>query len=105
MINNIANNINSARRAANCYAKAEQIIKEGYRFEKDADSEVIAVIKPGKLAASYWINLLSEGCDCPDFMKHGNFCKHTMANDLLEDEMAGLEAQCAEYDARVAMEW
>ena len=98
-MNTTTNNINTARREANCYTKALQIIKEGYTFTKDADSEVIAVCKPGQLAASYWINMISEGCDCPDFQKHGTFCKHTMANDLIEDEAKMWESICAEYDA------
>jgi SWIM zinc finger len=98
MTTNTANNINTARRLANSAAKAEQILKEGYRFEKDADSEVIAVIKPGRLAASYWLNMLSEGCDCPDYLKNGSFCKHTIANGILEDEEASLQFQCELYD-------
>ena len=97
---NTANNINTARRQANSYAKAQEIIKEGYCFHKDADSDVIAVIKPGTTAAAYWINMIEPGCDCPDYMKHpGTFCKHTMAWDILQEEAAMWEAQCAEYDA------
>jgi SWIM zinc finger len=102
---NPANNINEARRMANSYAKAQQIIKEGYTFHKDADSDVIAVCKPGRLAASYWINMLEPGCDCPDYRKHGKYCKHTLANGILEDDAANMEAQCAEYDLRAANEW
>ena len=83
---------------ANSYAKAIEIIKEGYTFSKDAETGVIAVCKPGRLAASYWINVLEEGCDCPDYMKHGKYCKHTLANGILEEEEASMEAQCELYD-------
>jgi hypothetical protein len=99
------NNINTARREANSYAKALEILKAGYTFTKDAETEVIAVCKPGRLAASYWLNMMEPGCDCPDYMKRGNFCKHTMAWGILQEEEASMEAQCAEYDLRAANEW
>ena len=102
MNTNSTNNINTARREANSYAKALEILKEGYSFTRE-NEDSIAVCKPGRLAASYWI--VDGECDCPDFMKHGNFCKHTLANGILEEEAASMEAQCAEYDLRVAMEF
>ena len=95
-------NINEARRLANSYAKAEEIIKEGYQFTFE-NSGSIAVCKPGRLAASYWI--VDGECDCPDFLNRGTFCKHTLANRILREEEESLEAQCAEYDLRQLMEW
>jgi hypothetical protein len=68
---------------------------------------VVAVCKPGSLAAAYWLNMLSEGCDCPDSLK-GNYCKHEMCWDAIQaeakDVAAMLEAQCAEYEWRAENE-
>lgn len=99
------NNINTAIAQATRFTRAIEIIKAGYTFHKDADSEVVAVCKPGEMKATYWINMLSEGCDCPDRMKTGNRCKHELAWNIIEDERANMEAQCAEYDARQLIEW
>ncbi len=94
-------NINTAIAQANRFSRAIQIIKDGYCFTVE-NSGSIAVCKPGRLAASYWI---TDGeCDCPDRMK-GNVCKHELAWEILEDERANMEAQCAEYDRRAAMEF
>jgi SWIM zinc finger len=100
-------NINLAVQQANRYERAKTLLKEGYTFHKDQGSDVVAVCKPGRLAASYWLNMLSEGCDCPDFLKRGQPCKHMLAWDILEAkamEEAGLEAQCAEYEWRAENE-
>ena len=78
--------INQAIAQANRFTRAMNILKEGYTFHKDADREVIAVCKPGEEKATYWINMLTPGCDCPDSMKNGNRCKHELAWSILEDE-------------------
>ena len=100
-MNSQPTNINTARREANSYAKAEEIIKEGYSFTDElGDGTLIAVVKPGRLAASYWI---TDGeCDCPDFMQRGTFCKHTMAHSIKQDEEKMMEALCAEWEAEQA---
>jgi hypothetical protein len=94
-------NAQEALQQANRLQRARAILAEGYTFHKDKDSEAVAVCKPGRLAASYWINLLSEGCDCPDSMK-GNDCKHLLAWKLLEtekaDDAANMEAQCKQWE-------
>jgi hypothetical protein len=94
-------NAQEALQQANRLQRARAILAEGYTFHKDKDSEAVAVCKPGRLAASYWINLLSEGCDCPDSMK-GNDCKHLLAWDILQtekaDEQANMEWQCAIWE-------
>lgn len=95
---NTPKNAQQALQQATRFDRAEQIIKEGYTFHKDADSEVIAVCKPGSTAAAYWINMLSEGCDCPDYMKNCAACKHMIAWEILKEEEAGLEAQCKQWE-------
>ena len=52
--------------------------------------------KPGRLAADYFINTVTGECDCPDFAKHGDFCKHTIAAELV-DEDAHYDAMAAQY--------
>lgn len=90
-MNSQITNINEARRAANSNTKAIEIIKEGYTFTDElGDGTLIAVTKPGRLAASYWI---TDGeCDCPDFMKRGSYCKHILAYDIKQDEEEMMEA-------------
>jgi hypothetical protein len=98
-------NAQEAMQQALRFERAKQIIKEGYTFHQDADSDVVAVCKPGSLAAAYWLNMLSDGCDCPDFLKTHKPCKHMIAWEILEDDAANMEAQCAEYDLRAENEW
>ena len=100
---NTPRNAQQAIAQANRFDRARQIIKEGYTFTDMGDGG-IAVCKPGKLAASYWIDgPFCKGCDCPDATKNGNRCKHMLAWESINAEEAaeleGLEAQCAEYDA------
>ena len=97
-------NINTAIAEANRLNRAFEIIKAGYTFTKDADSDVVAVCKPGDLHASYWINMLSPGCDCPDHMRTGRPCKHMMALEIKKEEEAMMEALCAEWEARQLQE-
>ncbi len=96
-------NASDAIAQANRFDRAKQLLTDGYTFHKDADSDVVAVVKPGTTAAAYWLNMITEGCDCPDYMKNSRPCKHMIAWDILQaqeaEELAGLEAQCAEYDA------
>ena len=94
-------NAQQALQQARLHERAQAILAAGYQFIEDKDTDVVAVVKPGRLAASYWINLLSEGCDCPDAMK-GNYCKHRAAWKLLQeqaaDDAANMEAQCAAWE-------
>lgn len=103
--NNTPRNAQEAIAQANRYARAEQIIQEGYKFTKDADSGMVAVCKPGDLHASYWIGEHVDGttgCDCPDKKKTGKPCKHEIANEILEEEKAAFNAQAAQWEAEEA---
>ena len=98
-------NAQEAIAQANRLQRARQIITEGYSFTQDALTNMVAICKPGELHASYFIGEHVDGttgCDCPDACK-GNNCKHEIAWGLVKaehaDELAGLEAQCARYDA------
>ena len=69
-----------ALRQATIFARAEQILADGYSFWPDPDPtmDMVAVCKPGYLHADYWIT------DGGDFAKHRDFCKHTMAWDIMQ---------------------
>src|SRR5579859_6125884 len=91
-------NINDARRLILREERARLILKEGYTFWPDAELDTVAVCKPGRLAADYWID--GGKCDCPDFEAHGDFCKHVLAYDMVMEEAA----QVAEMDRRAEEE-
>jgi hypothetical protein len=103
MTNRTPRNAQEAMMQALRFERAKQILKEGYTFHPDADSDVVAVCKPGSLPAAYWLNMLEPGCDCPDFLKRGQPCKHMIAWEILE-ATASFEAQCAEYEWRAENE-
>ena len=96
-------NINTAIAEALCMERALNILKEGYSFTDElGDGTLIAVCKPGKLAADYWI--MFGKCDCPDFMKTGRDCKHMIANEIKKADEEMMEALCAEWEARQLIE-
>lgn len=70
-----------ALRQATVFARAEQIISDGYSFWPYTDTtiDMVAVCKPGFLHADYWITDGGKVCDCPDFEKHKDVCKHVAA--------------------------
>ena len=74
-------NAMEALRQATVFARAEQIISDGYSFWPDEDPtmDMVSVCKPGFLHADYWITDGGLVCDCPDFAKFKDFCKHTIA--------------------------
>src|SRR5207245_2019593 len=85
----------TALRLALRYERAKQILAEGYTFPRDEELQTIFVCKPGRLFAHYWI---TDGkCDCPDFLKHADFCKHTLAVYLQDEEDRQADEQAAEY--------
>jgi hypothetical protein len=86
------------------HERALQIVAEGlYSFYADKDTDAVAVCRKGSFAATYWLNLMEPGCDCPDSLK-GNYCKHERAWSILQDnaaaadEQANMEAQCKEWE-------
>lgn len=87
-------NIETAMRHARRLESAKEILNEGYTFPVDVELENIYVCKPGRLAASYIIH--RGQCDCPDFIKHGDLCKHTLAAKILADEDVEADRRAAE---------
>lgn len=78
--------INEAIRQADTTERARQIIAQGYSFWPEADRDTIAICKPGFLHADYWLSDNGKTCDCPDFVKHQDYCKHVLANSIVEAE-------------------
>lgn len=94
-------NINEAVALAVRFERAKAILAEGYTFSQDKETGAVAACKPGSLAASYWINGLVDGCDCPDATQRGKgVCKHSLAWELLQEEMMW-EAQCEEAEKMI----
>lgn len=94
-------NPTEALRYARCAERAETLLREGYTFWKDVELETVAVCKPKRLAASYWIDLRESRCSCPDFEQHGDYCKHLLAFKMKEEEDDDADRRAeAEQDAR-----
>ena len=79
-----------ALRQANCFEKAQAILNSREyslrqeHFFATTGLTLYRVVSPN---ATYLVDHRPNGkhsCTCPDFKKHGDFCKHTMAV-LLED--------------------
>ena len=72
--------IQQAHRMARRWESAQQILLDGYTFERDDEVGMTAVCKPGSFYAAYWICDRPElvaprgGCSCPDYDKYGDFC-------------------------------
>ena len=90
-----------ALRYARTWERAQNLIAQGYGFwqtEGAAPTDAVAVLKPGETSPAYWLNEAFSGldtCTCPDFEKHGDYCKHLIA----WDEVCRDAARCAEYEA------
>ena len=109
MTNRIPKTAADALRMAKCWEKAMHLIEEGYRFInllKDVPvpgHTLVAVYKTQEeTTPTYWITAgfsnMQEGCSCPDFVKHGKYCKHT----LCWEDMESMEAAIAEYEKQQA---
>src|SRR5438105_2764972 len=92
-------NAQAAWQLARCWQRALDILKAGYSFWPDEELESVAVCKPGRLYAHY---LITRGvCDCPDYGRNGDYCKHTLAYE----EHQRNQALCEEYDGDTGEEF
>ena len=110
MTNRVPKTAADALRMARSWEKAMRLIEEGYSFVNcttpDSPITLIAVYKPedAPAAPSYWIRAgfmaeeIPNGCTCPDFVKHGFYCKHT----LCWEDMQSMETALAEYEKQQA---
>ncbi len=80
--------INEADRQIRTVEYARQIIAEGYSFWPDEDPEMdmVAISKPGTLCATYLLMENGTACDCLDFQKHQDYCKHIIAYSIVQAE-------------------
>ena len=109
-MNFIPTNATEALRVARAEEKAKVIISEGYTFEKQEGTELIAVCKPGHSAAAYWIwdapDGFWQGCNCPASVANGgNFCKHTLAYERLLEEEENLLKNAPTEDEEYGRAW
>ena len=106
----IPTNATEALRVARAESKAKSIITEGYTFEAQEGTSLIAVCKPGKLAAAYWIETANDGfwqgCSCPSFQKSGaGYCKHTLALKRIQEEEANQLKNAPTPDEEYGRAW
>ena len=88
--------VQTALRLALRFERAKLILAEGYTFSVDEEMQTVYICKPGRLFAHY---IIYQGqCDCPDFTTHRDFCKHTLAYALRQEE----DAQCEAYERMIA---
>ena len=80
--------------------RARQILDAGYTFWPDANMDSVAICKPGRLFAEY--SIYRGECDCPDFRNYGDFCKHTIAYYLRQQEDKHIDEQAALYAEGIA---
>jgi hypothetical protein len=103
-ITNEPKNANDASRFFRTATYAAKIVAEGlYQFEQDAETKTVYVMKPGRLAASYTITE-EDGCDCPNFLEHGGYCKHTLAWAEIKENAKMWEAICSEVEEQAKRE-
>ncbi len=108
-MNSQPTNLTAIRRLANSWTKAQSLLKEGYQFIEctlpDSPVKLVAVRKPtdAQDAPSYWIHEnfsapeIKNGCSCPDFAKHNDYCKHTLAWEEIQKETAAIAQFEAAY--------
>ena len=97
-------NAKEANRQATCQLRAMEILPElrkgsMYVAHMGGAPGVYDVQKRGYDQPDTWYtdNLLTTTCDCPDFVKHGDLCKHTLAVELYDAELAA-EEQCRQFE-------
>jgi hypothetical protein len=96
--------IEQARRQA-FVAERVQAMHAGSEYHwYDCGNGVYGVAKRAFSAqpdTAYTVELQPVSCDCPDFEKHGDFCKHTVY--LWEQlDRQEVEAMCAAYEEEEA---
>lgn len=106
----IPTNAVDALRLARAEEKAIQIIAEGYTFEPQEGTELVAVCKPGQSAAAYWIwdapDGFWQGCNCPASVANGGaFCKHLQAYRRIQEEEAHILAQAPSEEEEYGRAW
>ena len=107
---NITITESNAARYFRCADRAAALINAGYIFKPFA-TEPTAFYVDSPAGAQYIVHLhigaeFGPSCDCPDWKKNQDFCKHILCAAELyrEDDAAMWNAICEEVDARAAYE-
>ena len=100
-------NTSIAVRLAKRWESAKQITRDGYYFDVKADMDIVLVCKP----VGGWAYTIGDfcnpnaGCNCPDFKRHGDFCKHTLAYQGRQKLLTEIEAEECEMDVQSYTHW
>lgn len=88
--------IGQARRQIAVWEKAVKLFQQGYTAYETAQKGVWGVYSPeGK---AYTVNLNEQTCDCPDFVKREDYCKHVVGLHYQLDKEAEEDALCAQAE-------
>jgi hypothetical protein len=97
-----------ALRLANTEAKAQAILNSreySLRQEHHFATTGLTTYRVDSPNATYLVDHRPNGkhsCTCPDFKKHGDFCKHTMAVSLEEERVGEMIARYEVEEAILA---
>jgi hypothetical protein len=92
-------NAAEALRLAKCWEKAQAMSRQGYRFaERPSAPGFYSIIKPGEDVMAYIVHPETSTCTCPDWEKHGDYCKHVL---FVREELADAQ-RVLEYEQRMA---
>lgn len=82
-------NTETILRSAKRYESAQALLSNPeYRFVRGFSNYHVLVNEERK----YKVDMLTSQCTCPDYQRHGDFCKHSMAVGLLQEQEAQLKA-------------
>ena len=94
----------NAARYCRTVDRAKGLLKEGYIFAPmDGDPTSFFAHTPTGNVYTVFTHIdfptYRPKCSCPDFEKHGDFCKHLLcAAEILNDDAAKWDAICADHD-------
>src|SRR5579871_4620794 len=97
--------LEQTRRQANCYYRALAMEEQGYTVDVVTElqsGECYLVTNPE--GTTYTVDPLTGKCNCPDFVKHQDFCKHMLFVNQWEEKQTILrdEATAAYYEELIA---
>ena len=101
----------NAARYFRCADRASRLLSEGYKIVEGrcvmpntpGAAFLFSVVSPALNA--YSVNLAEVTCNCPDFEKNGDFCKHLIFVAETEKDNAEMwNAICGEVDARAELQ-
>ena len=102
-------NTETLSRLAKRWEGAKEITRAGYWFIAREECGTVDVCKP---VGGWAYTIITEdffavgtGCNCLDFQKHGDFCKHTLAYQGRDEILTEFEAEACQMDKESYRRW